>query len=351
MVLGALLTVVSAASGAGPLLGHSPSGAVVASGGTRAPLIGMRDELTSLSRAVAASRTQLAGLQDEVRFAQIKLGQLESLQQRDDQVLADELVDTYESGRPDFVNVVLDANGVNDALTRLAFARRIAAQDAAIVARVQSARGAVALQAARLGGLSARQQQTAAQELSDIDRLAEARSTLGSRRARSLPGQAGGGASTAQTVSGVSPSPTSPAAHRAVVFPLPRGYAAAPATWSLGDGVDIAAPGDTPERAVCSGTVVLHGVGGLGPSAPVLRCDSPIAGYDYVYYGDAGPGSWTPIATHVKQGQVIAQVGPGIVGTSTGPDLEIGFGDAAGAPLGPASAAKMMSLLRVAYAG
>ena len=54
---------------------------------------------------------------------------------------------------------------------------------------------------------------------------------------------------------------------------------------------------------------VLHGIGGFGPSAPVLHCDSPLVGYSYVYYGHAGPGDWTPIGTHVSQGQVISQVG------------------------------------------
>jgi murein DD-endopeptidase MepM/ murein hydrolase activator NlpD len=117
----------------------------------------------------------------------------------------------------------------------------------------------------------------------------------------------------------------------------------------VGGGVDIAAPGDTPELAVCAGTVVLHGIGGLGPWTPVLRCDSPIAGHDYVYYGDAGPGDWTPVGTPVSAGQTLSEVGPGIIGNSTGPDLEIGFADASGAPLGSAGKPDLMKLLRAAY--
>ena len=102
---------------------------------------------------------------------------------------------------------------------------------------------------------------------------------------------------------------------------------------------------------MCSGTVVLHGIGGFGPSAPVVHCDSPLAGYDYVYYGHAGPGNWTPVGTHVSQGQVISQVGYGIVGISSGPHLEIGFADSSGSPVGPSSAPQMMSLLHAAYGG
>ena len=130
---------------------------------------------------------------------------------------------------------------------------------------------------------------------------------------------------------------------------MPKVDVSPPATWSLDDGVDIAAPGGTPELAVCGGTIVLHGIGGFGPSAPVLHCDGPLAGYDYVYYGHAGPGNWTPIGTHVSQGQVISEVGSGIVGISSGPHLEIGFADSSGSPIGPSSAPAMMSLLRAAY--
>ena len=126
---------------------------------------------------------------------------------------------------------------------------------------------------------------------------------------------------------------------------MPKADVSPPSTWSLDDGVDISAPGGTPELAVCSGTVVLHGIGGFGPSAPVIHCDSPLAGYDYVYYGHAGPGNWTPVGTHVSRGQVISQVGDGIVGISTG------FADSGGSPIGPSSAPAMASLLHAAYGG
>jgi murein DD-endopeptidase MepM/ murein hydrolase activator NlpD len=130
---------------------------------------------------------------------------------------------------------------------------------------------------------------------------------------------------------------------------MPKADVSPPATWSPDNGVDISAPGGTPEFAVCSGTIVLHGIGGFGPSAPVIHCDSPIDGYDYVYYGHAGPGNWVSVGTHVGQGQTISEVGSGIVGISTGPHLEIGFADSSGSPIGPSSAGTMLSLLRAAY--
>jgi murein DD-endopeptidase MepM/ murein hydrolase activator NlpD len=122
-----------------------------------------------------------------------------------------------------------------------------------------------------------------------------------------------------------------------------------PGGWSPDDGVDISAPGDTPEYAVCSGTIVLHGIGGFGPWAPVLHCDSSLDGYSYVYYGHAGPLYQLSVGTHVSAGQVMSSIGPGIVGISTGPHLEIGFCDGSGTPIGPGSAGAMMALLHAAY--
>jgi murein DD-endopeptidase MepM/ murein hydrolase activator NlpD len=134
-------------------------------------------------------------------------------------------------------------------------------------------------------------------------------------------------------------------------FPLPTSAAAPPSAWSLDQGVDISAPGGTPEYAVCSGTIVLHGIGGFGPWAPVLHCDSPLDGYSYVYYGHAGPANQLPVGTHVGAGQVMSEIGPGIVGISSGPHVEMGFCDASGTPLGGGTASTMMSLLRSAYGG
>jgi murein DD-endopeptidase MepM/ murein hydrolase activator NlpD len=130
------------------------------------------------------------------------------------------------------------------------------------------------------------------------------------------------------------------------VFPLPSGAAVGPGSWSQDQGVDIAAPGHTPLLAVGSGTVVLHGIGGFGPSAPVLHLDSG----RYVYYGHAGPGRAVPIGRHVGAGQVIGEVGAGIVGISTGPHLEIGFSDGSGTPA-PGTSGQMLALLHAAYGG
>jgi hypothetical protein len=132
-----------------------------------------------------------------------------------------------------------------------------------------------------------------------------------------------------------------------IVFPMPRHTPAlaAPPDWSPDNGVDVAAPGHTPLLAVGSGTIVRHGLSGFGDWAPVLHLDDGRT----VYYGHAGPGNELPVGTHVAAGQVIGEVGAGIVGISTGPHLEIGFCDPTGRLLGPSTAPTMMALLRAAY--
>jgi murein DD-endopeptidase MepM/ murein hydrolase activator NlpD len=338
----------------------------------------LSSRLAGIQGDLDAKRAELLRVRSQLTSAQSKLAQLEGVVTADQRVLAQQLVGGYEGARPDIIDVVLEATGFNDLLERLAFAQRIGQQNARIVGNVTAARRAVSTEAIRLGALSARQNQLAEQALSDRNQVATLRVRLVSQRlaaAKTASAKAGQLAGAKEQVASLtnqlaklqaaqrppSPSASSPpsstkpggAPHGPVShgfeFPMPKTDVSPPAEWSLDDGVDIAAPGGTPELAVCSGTVVLHGIGGFGPSAPVLHCDSPLAGYDYVYYGHAGPGNWTPIGTHVSQGQVISQVGYGIVGISSGPHLEIGFADSSGSPIGPSSAATMMSLLRSAF--
>lgn len=146
-------------------------------------------------------------------------------------------------------------------------------------------------------------------------------------------------------------APSSQPSAGGFTFPLSTQAAVGIASWTLDDGVDIAAPAHATLYAVTSGTIVGHGIGGFGPSAPILQLDAPLSSYAYVYYGHAGPGNMVAIGTHVNAGDVVSEVGAGIVGFSTGPHLEIGFCNSGGTPIGPSSAPQMYAYLKGAFAG
>jgi murein DD-endopeptidase MepM/ murein hydrolase activator NlpD len=349
----------------------------------------LQDQISRVEADLRAKEAELIRLEIELTAARNRLAQLEAFEAHGESVLAKQLVNSYESDQPDLMTVVLESTGFRDLLERLQFAQRIQKQDVQVVHEVRAARRRVAAEAVRLGALEVRQQTLTTQVLDERNTLATARTTLLRQRivvarARGVKaGQLAGvrarvaglqqqlnqaeaaqaaaaaraaaaTATTQATQSGTSGPASAPAAplpaasSGGFVFPLPKSAASPPGSWSQDQGVDISAPGDTPEYAVCSGTIVLHGIGGFGPDAPVLHCDSSIGGYDYVYYGHAGPANQLAVGSHVGAGQVMSSVGPGIVGISTGPHLEIGFADSSGSPIG-GGASTMMSLLQGSY--
>jgi murein DD-endopeptidase MepM/ murein hydrolase activator NlpD len=361
-------------------------------------------QITSIQADLDAKRAELVKLRSDLNAARAHLARLQAYLVRANALLTDQLVNSYESDSPDLVTVVLDATGFQDLLEKLSFQQRVRKSNAVVIGAVRAARRAVVAEATHLGALEVRQQALTAQVLVQRNRLYGVKVTLVNRqiaaqrvrdhkagklsRARGklsdLEGQLAalqrqqaaqaaaaaraalqraaqqaaasdaGSSSSSSSSSSSAPAAAPPSAapvsgSGGFVFPLPKGSVGGPGTWTPDDGVDMAAPGDTPEYAVCSGTIVLHGIGGFGPWAPVLHCDSAVGGYSYVYYGHAGPLYQLSVGTHVGAGQVISSIGPGIVGFSTGPHIEIGFCDGSGTPIGPGSAGAMMSLLQSSW--
>jgi murein DD-endopeptidase MepM/ murein hydrolase activator NlpD len=359
--------------GAGQSRVNGLSGAVGAAtarlGQLNGSIASLQGRISRIQAQLILERTRLLTLRGELDRARTRLAQLVAFQARAEDALSKQLVNSYESDRPDVMTVVLEARGFQDLLERLQFAARIKRQDVQIVTQVRAARSAVAEQATRLGGLEARQQTITGQVLGQRNILAQARLALVTQQlavaqsrqakatqlaaARAQVGRLQNQLAKIQIAQAAAANPGSAVGAAQIssgggfTFPLPKGAAPPPSTWSQDQGVDMAAPGDTPELAVCSGTIVLHGIGGFGPDAPVLHCDSG----PYIYYGHAGPANQLPIGTHVGAGQVMSSIGPGIVGISTGPHLEIGFCDSSGTPLGSGTSGQMISLLRAAYGG
>ncbi len=361
----------------------SLSGTVSAAGSgldrLNANIASLEHQIGSIEARLNAQRAQLLKVWNEREAARARLARLEHYEAYAEGVLSRHLLSTYENQSPDIVSVVLEASGFQDLLERLLFAQRISRQDVQIISRVRTSRRAVAAQATRLGAIEARRQKLTNVIVAQRARLAAARAGLvgqqvalaryRARQAGQLANarghvaelerelshlQAAQAAAAPRAASGSSGSSggsggSAPSSSGGFTFPLPKSAASPPGTWSPDEGVDISAPGNTPEYAVCSGTIVLHGIGGFGPWAPVLHCDSPIDGFSYVYYGHAGPANQLAVGTHVGAGQVMSSVGPGIVGISTGPHLEIGFADSSGSPIGAQTASTMMSLLQSSY--
>ena len=326
-----------------------------------ASIAALARRLSRIQADLDAKHAQLDKLRVELTAARTRLGQLEAYAAHAQHVLAQQLVATYETDAPNIVTVVIEATGFQDLLNRLAFMQRVRKQDVSVISQVRAARRAVAAQATRLGRLEVREQTLIEQIVGQRNQLAQASVSLQRQRtavarfrnakaselagARAEVGHlqhelsqlqaaqaalaaresapASSGSAPASSGSGSAPPPPSagsgPVSAAGFTFPLPKSAAAPPSEWSPDQGVDISAPGNTPEYAVCSGTIVLHGIGGFGPWAPVLHCDGSLDGYSYVYYGHAGPLYQLPIGTHVGAGQVMSSIGPGIVGISSGP--------------------------------
>ena len=319
----------------------------------QARLDAARAELVTLRAQRRADQRRLVGLQTRLALADAALTRL--------------LVARYESDAPDAVTVILSAHGFADLLERLDFLKRVRNQDSQIISGDRRARTVVIAEATRLGQLQVRTEATTRQVLAETQALDRARLALVERQlayersraakaarlsvaeaaARRLQAQIarlGARRRSAGTSGSVSAGQVSSGG--GFTFPMPKGAASAPGSWTQDQGVDISAPGGTPLLAVASGTIVAHGIGGFGPSAPVLHLDSG----SYVYYGHAGPGNMVPIGTHVSAGQVVSEVGSGIVGISSGPHLEIGFCDASGTPA-PGTSSTMLADMHAAYGG
>ena len=354
----------------------------------------LENRIATVQADLDAKRAELLRTRAQLDAAHKRLDRLQAYLVRANALLTSQLVNSYESDTPDIVTVVLDSTGFQNLLESLSFQQRIHKQNVLVINTVRAARRAVVVQATQLGALQVREQKLAVQVLDQRNRLysdkvalvtqqiaiqrkrdrksgklsrargrlsdlegqlhtlqaqqaAAAARAAARQRAQQAAADTGSGAGSGAS-SGPAPSGTAPSAS-GFAFPLPKGSVSGPGSWSPDDGVDMSAPGDTPEYAVCSGTIVLHGIGGFGPWAPVIHCDSSLAGYSYVYYGHAGPLYQLPVGTHVSAGQTMSSVGPGIVGMSTGPHIEIGFCDGSGTPIGPGSAGAMMSLLQSAW--
>jgi septal ring factor EnvC (AmiA/AmiB activator) len=134
---------------------------------------------TALGRArarLADTRTRLDAVRRRVILLRARLA--------DDRAqLATLLRARYMDARPDFLTVVLHADGFQQLLETLSFLRRVERSDTRVVDRVRTARAAAARQQRRLTALEARQRTVAADVGRRRDALAQISAGLHARRA------------------------------------------------------------------------------------------------------------------------------------------------------------------------
>lgn len=326
--------------------------------GAQGSLDKVQARLDAAQAAYDAEQAKLNKIQAEITAAHKRLVMLERKLQLANAALTSNLVGQYKGNHPDLVTVLMNSHGFAELVDTANFLRDVQDRNARILAFAKQMRIEVIAEATRLGKMQVLvEKRTAALQAqrNKIDKIhievLRRRDALMAKRDRTAAALKAIHAQEAALQGQINQRNAASAPGDIVsgggfTFPMSRSAASAPGSWSLDQGVDITAPGGTALLAVGSGTVVLHGIGGFGQWAPVLHLDSG----RYVYYGHAGPGNAVPIGTHVRAGQVISEVGAGIVGISTGPHLEIGFSDAAGTPAG-GTAGMMMSLLQGSYGG
>ena len=257
-------------------------------------------QLRSVQTSLLAARTQLVNLENRLRVAAA--------------ALASNLRQSYESGKPSLVTVILQAHGFAQLLEQVNFLQRIGHQDAKIVGATQAARTAVFHEAIHLGDLEERDRsltnevllkrnQVAAIEaalltkqisevnarsgnqsrLHELNARLSALETKAAQEARQTAEQVNAtvGGIAIDTAGMVQPPAGAPAAVREMIA-AGNAIATLPYIWGGGHASFQAAGYD------CSGSVsyVLAAAGLL--SAPEVSGD-------FESYGDAGPGQWVTI--------------------------------------------------------
>jgi murein DD-endopeptidase MepM/ murein hydrolase activator NlpD len=281
---------------------------------------------------LAAKRAQLERVRVRYEKEHERYLRLRRKLHRAQNVLAARLVAIYKSDQPDFVTVVLEADGFRDMLVRADYMSRIGEQDSTIVDRVRELKQQSAKKRALLLALKNQaqdavnaieaQQRALEQTRSGIESrqsdLAAARHTkqgaLASTQAsrQDLEGEVAAlEAASAQVTNqlrGAGSAPAGPVKQGKGGFIWPvNGPVVSPfgMRWGrLHAGVDIAVPAGTPIRASASGRVAIAGwMGGYGN----YTCIQHGGGIATCYAHQSSIG--VSVGQSVSQGQVIGSVG------------------------------------------
>ena len=135
----------------------------------------LQAQLAPLNASLATDAAQLDRLQTELRDTRARLVALRAEAVKDRRVLAEQLVAQYEAPEPGLAEVVLDARGYADLLSRVGQLRRVARRNAEVTVQVRRAKDAADAAEARLQDLSASKAATVATERTRRDAVAHLR--------------------------------------------------------------------------------------------------------------------------------------------------------------------------------
>lgn len=132
-------------------------------------------QLAPLDASLREDAGRLETLRTDLRDTRARLVDLRAEASRDRRVLADQLVAQYEDPRPGLAEVVLDAHGYADLLSRAGQVKRVAERNARVTVTVRRAEERADAAAERLQALSDRQAATVATERTRRDAVAHVR--------------------------------------------------------------------------------------------------------------------------------------------------------------------------------
>jgi peptidoglycan hydrolase CwlO-like protein len=148
---------------------HADNGRIAA---YRGHLRDLQSRLSALQATLSVQRTTLLRIRSQLDAARHRLELLRGDLVRDRAILAQQLVDRYESPSPDIVGVVLESHGFTDLLERVGQMKAIARRNTQALQLVRHIKGQVARQASQLADAQARQQRVTAAVLVERDQVA-----------------------------------------------------------------------------------------------------------------------------------------------------------------------------------
>ena len=158
---------------------HAESSRIDAYDGT---LSGLESRLSTLQHSVAVQEELLAQTRSQATAARHRLRLLEGDVARDRQLLAQQLVNQYESPPPTVVGVIINAHGFDDLINGVRNLQAIEHQNARATKAVTLARAEVATETRKLAKAQARRQRATAAVLIERDQVAQLRLSIANKR-------------------------------------------------------------------------------------------------------------------------------------------------------------------------